>query len=445
MRAAELKYALPALVVLWPFLLPGSLLARDMVVVPHMALTPQALGQSGAARATPQDAILGLVPFGLEPLAARAIILTCAFVGCRSAWRQFGPAAAILLAINPFVVERLLQGHWSLVAAWFLVPLLLRRDPPLWVTLSALWWMSLTPSGAVLGTIIACVCCRRPLLHLACGVAASLPWLWPSLSRPTALPTPESFAAFAPTSPLDLLTLGGIWNAEASPTLGFRWAGAAAALIVLLHLRQRRLWLLWAVGFLGASFLALLPAGEVLAPIPGAGLLRDGQKLVMLMLPAYLAAASRMRRPATIAWLVLWCAACGLAGVAVRDITPLPAPRMDNLVEQVGHRRLLILPGSTTVEWQGRTVVDPRSKVLDVLPYGGLTVDHVEVDPPSAEFLAAVADPGAYVGAVIDRELVILGPEPSGMDASRIVGIILLVGWLGGAAVLATSRRWTPR
>ncbi|PRQ11846.1 hypothetical protein C1Y63_04180 [Corynebacterium sp. 13CS0277] len=404
-----------AAMVLWPFVLPGSLLARDMVVLPHMALTPQALGLAGAARATPQDALLGLVPFGLEPLVVRLVVLGAAVVGGRAAWASAGPWAAGVLFLNPFVVERLLQGHWSLVVAWFLLPALLAHiDGPWWRPVAALWWASLTPTGAVAATLIGVVAAgshRRRLLLGAAGVAASLPWLVPSLLHPAGTTiTAASVRAFAPSSVVDVLGMGGIWNADATLTARVGALGALASVLLLAaawRSTPRRLLVLWFLGAGGASALCLFPgaAGTVLTALPGGGLLRDGQKLVLLMLPAALAgaAALRGRRVAAVV------AVCWLAGVwgapqAMEAITPTRPPQLAHLVSQVGERRLLIAPPSTTVQWQGRVVVDPRGKVLDVVPPGTLVVDGETVDPPNPDYVAAAADPVHRVGAVLDDE-----------------------------------------
>ena len=158
MRAAVSRWWAPAygaLLVLsltWPFLMPGEAFAlRDMMVFDAMALTRASLGWGDlAARNVPQDALLGILPW---PVAFVRVFMVAA-AGC-AAWAghrfgrtPFGQAAAMTVAVwNPFVVERLLQGQWSLAAAAWLLPLVALGVHP--VSTLAHWLASLTPTGAL--------------------------------------------------------------------------------------------------------------------------------------------------------------------------------------------------------------------------------------------------------------------------------------------------------
>ncbi|MBR7193198.1 MULTISPECIES: hypothetical protein [unclassified Gordonia (in: high G+C Gram-positive bacteria)] len=145
-----------AAVILAP-LLPGLigagdryLLYRDAVSTPRTHVTDTTLGIGDLPpRAVPQDWFLAMVSTvvdgGIVVLAVLAAALVCAGVGYgRLAARlvpgagRTGAAAATLVAVwNPYVAERLLQGHWSLLAGyaalgWILVAILdLRGRPPL--------------------------------------------------------------------------------------------------------------------------------------------------------------------------------------------------------------------------------------------------------------------------------------------------------------------------
>ncbi|WP_078113252.1 hypothetical protein [Gordonia sp. IITR100] len=145
-----------AAVILAP-LLPGLigagdqyLLYRDAVSTPRTHVTDTTLGIGDLPpRAVPQDWFLAMVSTvvdgGIVVLAVLAAALVCAGVGYgRLAARlvpgggRTGAAAATLVSVwNPFVAERLLQGHWSLLAGyaalgWILVAVMdLRGRPPL--------------------------------------------------------------------------------------------------------------------------------------------------------------------------------------------------------------------------------------------------------------------------------------------------------------------------
>ncbi|MGM7646522.1 hypothetical protein ACSVDM_16605 [Nocardia sp. JW2] len=132
--------ALLTAVIVGPLAGSGYLLLRDAVSTPRSYLTDSALGLGAAApRAVPQDALLAVlspvVDGGILVKAILIVSLWSAGYGAAVLARRFvgattGPqlVAATLALWNPFVAERLLQGHWSLLAGYAALP---------WVALAA--------------------------------------------------------------------------------------------------------------------------------------------------------------------------------------------------------------------------------------------------------------------------------------------------------------------
>ncbi|WP_432421058.1 hypothetical protein [Nocardia cyriacigeorgica] len=126
--------ALLTLVIAGPLLGTGYLLLRDAVSTPRSYLTDAALGLGDAApRAVPQDALLAaLSPVIDGGLLVKAILLAALWAagyGAAVLSRTLlgVPVAAQLVAVtvaiwNPFVAERLLQGHWSLLTGYAALP-----------------------------------------------------------------------------------------------------------------------------------------------------------------------------------------------------------------------------------------------------------------------------------------------------------------------------------
>ncbi|MFG3616593.1 hypothetical protein [Nocardia sp. NPDC047654] len=123
-----------ALLVTAPLLAPGYLLLRDAVSTPRSYPTDSALGLGDAApRAVPQDALLAVlsafVDGGLLVKAILVVALWAAAYGAAALARELlraslGPqlVAATVALWNPYVAERLLQGHWSLLAGYAALP-----------------------------------------------------------------------------------------------------------------------------------------------------------------------------------------------------------------------------------------------------------------------------------------------------------------------------------
>ncbi|MGW0246119.1 hypothetical protein ACWDYH_05705 [Nocardia goodfellowii] len=263
------------LLVVGPLLGPGYLLLRDAVSTPRSFVTDAALGLGDAApRAVPQDAVLAvlspLVDGGVLVKAILVLALWAAGYGAAVLVRELlrvgvGPqlVATTVALWNPYVAERLLQGHWSLLAGYAALPWTAlaayrlrcaKQDPPnasdpggssvaqdartwwgatgsvgVWGALAACFAAAgLTPTGALLAGLTALVTVRRgqiprTLLLLA---LASAPWLVATaLSGAGAEPSdPVGIAAFAARAEPGLATvgslagLGGIWNADAVPS-----------------------------------------------------------------------------------------------------------------------------------------------------------------------------------------------------------------------------------
>ena len=223
-----------------------------------------------------------------------------AWAGYRFGRTPFGQAAAMTVAVwNPFVVERLLQGQWSLAAAAWLLPLVALGLVP--ASGLAHWLASLTPTGA-----LAAACFARGWRGVAVSVCTCLPWVAAGVfAGVPGTSSAASAAAFAPRAEAhagtlgSLLGLGGIWNGQAVPAsreLGFALFGVALCALLALSWRAvpRRFLLLAALGFA----VALASWAGLTAPLvqhlPGGGLLRDGQKWLILAIPAFVAAAGAL-------------------------------------------------------------------------------------------------------------------------------------------------------
>lgn len=114
-----------------PLLAPGYLLLRDAVSTPRSYVTDAALGLTEAApRALPQDFAVALASSVLDGgVVVKALLLAGLAAAGWGAARLVGHVlfdaglagrftAATLAIWNPYVAERLLQGHWSLLVGY---------------------------------------------------------------------------------------------------------------------------------------------------------------------------------------------------------------------------------------------------------------------------------------------------------------------------------------
>lgn len=456
-RCSRPGYALVlTLLVVAPLLGPGYLLVRDAVSTPRSYLSDTALGLAESApRATPQDFAVALATRAVDGgIVVKVLLITGLWLAGWGAARLTatvlpeagvgGQLVAITVAIwNPYVAERLLQGHWSLLVGYGCLPWVARTiltlrsagEPagPRYFALAA--WMALaglTPTGLMLAATVGLVCVAAPgggrprwlcgTATLGAAVVAALPWLTAagltssSVSHTWAQAT--GLAAFAARAEPGLGTLGslaslgGMWNSAAVPasrTTLFAVFSAAVLLGVVTVglpsvLRRRPavpLLMLAALSVLVSAALATGPGLAVLRAgvdaVPGLGLLRDGQKWVALAMPGYALASAgavlTMRRwlpPAVTA--PLCCAALlltlpdlawGVGGklVPVRYSAdwPIAAAAIN-----ADPGAVTVLPAGTmrVFAWSGRApVLDPLPRWLraDVLTTGDLTVAGVTV------------------------------------------------------------------
>ncbi|UYP18545.1 hypothetical protein OED52_18130 [Rhodococcus sp. Z13] len=504
-----LRSAVPAVwslvltaVLLGPFLVsPGCLLFRDAVSTPRSFLTDGALGLSdAAARAVPQDALLAWVSTVVDGCLAVTVLLGASLWGAGWGAARLvavllptaGPGARLVAATltiwNPYVAERLLQGHWSLLAGYAALPwaicaaTAIRRGrpggwPALAVSLAA---GGLTPTGALLATVAVLVVLAmpggrtRPLPRLgaavALGVVVSLPWLVATaLAGGGTEADPAGVRAFAARAEPLLATvgsvagLGGIWNGDAVPaSRGTPWAAVGTLLLlgvvacgVPALWRRHRNPVIAATAVLAATVtvtVALAATGPGLAAgewamvhVPGAGLLRDTQKWVAWAVPAYaLAAAAGVQ---TLTRRVggserVWAATASVALlVALPDLAwgvggtlgPVRYPdgwREVAGIVTAGDGDVAVLPAGMfrMFPWSGPVpVLDPAPRMLraDVLQTGTLVVAG-----------GAVAGEGRRAEEV--EELLLAGADASEL-AARGIGWVLVEhgtpGALGDAQV----------
>ncbi|HNP57101.1 MAG TPA: hypothetical protein PK331_00360 [Gordonia sp. (in: high G+C Gram-positive bacteria)] len=260
------------------------------------------------------------------------------------------PCAAGLVAVwNPWVAERLMQGQWSLIAGYAAIPWVLVAAQRIWSDERGGWpllWAAvvgagLTPTGSLLAAIVVVAAVivplawrkdlRRSAAAIIPVVVGALPWLVATvLNQSPTTGDPGGAEAFALRAEpglgrvLTALGMGGIWNADAVPGSRTTWWGAVATVLLLAVVGAG--W--WSVGgrvlreervgrietargdlptssarvlLVVAAVLALLTTAlavfasttpglavmsALLEHVPGAGLLRDTQKFLALLLPA---------------------------------------------------------------------------------------------------------------------------------------------------------------
>lgn len=363
-------YALAlSLAVTAPLLAPGYLLLRDAVSTPRAYLTDAALGLTEAApRALPQDfavalashvvdggvVVKALLIAGLWLAGWGAAHLAAVVVPASGVGGQF--VAATLAVWNPYVAERLLQGHWSLLVGYGCLPwvaaavLRLRAGDGSWWPV--LFWIALaglTPTGLVLAATVALVTCAAPgtgrsrrfcaAVSLGAAVLGALPWLVAPVVADSLSLTQAGVPQFAARAEPGLGTwaslagLGGIWNGQAVPdsrTTLFAVVATAVLLAVVAvgvptAVRRPEAVPLLVLAAAAAVVPAAMATGPGLAAVeavvrgvPGLGVLRDGQKWVALALPGYaVAGASAVVTVARRVPRGVTAAVCCLALVAV--------------------------------------------------------------------------------------------------------------------------------
>ncbi|SMO92093.1 hypothetical protein SAMN06265174_11425 [Dietzia kunjamensis subsp. schimae] len=290
----------------------GFPLLRDWVATPTPPLSDAALGLGeSAARAVPQDVAVVWATRALQAVGLPVWPLTGVLTAVFCIWLAVaagalvrsvlpGDAAAGLSGLwlrlpavvgavwNPFVVERLLQGHWSVLAgtaAVMSMPVLLASSGALGgapgrrrvaAACAALAAAGLTPTGWVLAVVAAVVSLfsgggsgsgsgnsgaadsagdsagsaarpgrrtRAALPLAATALVTALPWLLATAlapagtgTAPTAATGVSAFAARAEPGIGTLgsvVALGGIWNSEAVPPSRATWWSTVALVLLL--------------------------------------------------------------------------------------------------------------------------------------------------------------------------------------------------------------------
>ena len=419
-----------ALLMLGPALAPGYVLSYDMVWVPDLALRPDFLGLGSALpRAVPSDAVVAVVDEVVPGMLLQKAVLLGALVaaGLGAARLVGGPLAARLVACsiavwNPFVVERLVIGHWPVLLGYAVLPWLfvvartVRREGRVPAVLPALVLLgSLSAAaGVATATVVLLTGLRRRAARtnavlVATLVAANAPWVLAGiLHASSATSDPEGARVFAAADegllpgPLAAISLGGIWNSEVVP--GSRTGVLGVVFLVLVlglaasgvqrarartDARERTAlvaaWVL-GVGLAVVSWAAPGVLGVLAEALPGGGLLRDGSRLLGLAVPltavlvGHGAAELHDRVPDQVSRVVLAAvlavlpvtlmpdAAFGVTG-ALRAVT-FPGEYEDarRAVNRAPGGDVVVLPFSSyrAPEWNGgRPVLDPLPRVVD--------------------------------------------------------------------------------
>ena len=324
-----------AALVLGPALGRGYVLSYDMVWVPDLALRPDVLGVgSGLPRAVPSDAVVAVLDELVPGMLLQKVVLLGALAGgglgvLRLAPPESMPGQLVAVGVyqwNPFVAERLVLGHWPMLVGYAVLPWLIiaarewrtQRVMPwrlCWlVPLGSLSASAGLASGVVLLAFAAERNGRRWAAMLALLAVSNAPWLVSGLLHVADATTdPAGARAFALhaegglPAPVAVLGLGGIWNAEVVPASRDSLVGWLSVLAVVglaaagvrglgAHLGRRD-----QVAFLGclagawAAALLTWAAPSAMAwtvsNVPGAGLLRDGTRILSVAAPALALAA----------------------------------------------------------------------------------------------------------------------------------------------------------
>jgi hypothetical protein len=496
-----------ALLVVAPLWGPGYLLLRDAVSTPRSYLSDAALGLTSAPRATPQDFAVAVTSHVIDGgVVVKALLTAGLWLAGWGAARlvarllpetgRSGRFVATTLTIwNPYVGERLLQGHWSLLVGYGCLPwvattvLALRSvDSPGWPGFFGLaFWIALaglTPTGLMLAATVGLACAAAPgagrprwlcvAVTLACAVMAALPWL--TAAALSCAPAAPSWAqgiavvAFAARAEPGLGTLGslaslgGMWNSEAvipSHTTPLTELNAAVLLgVVAIGLPGLLRWpaavpllVLAAVSVVVPAALATGPGLGVLRTVidaaPGLGVVRDGQKWGALAVPGYALAAAgavgtlrRWLHPAVPA--LACCAALvltlpGLAWGAWGKVGPVRYPAGWATVAAAINNNpgaVAVLPAGSMrrFSWSGPApVLDPLPRWVraDVLTTGDLTISGV-----------TVLGEGARARAV--QRLLLAGPDRSTLAGAGVAWLVVESGTPGDMGVAGATFERLP-
>ncbi|MEU8371302.1 hypothetical protein [Micromonospora tulbaghiae] len=482
--------------ILAPLAAPGYALRYDMVFVPRQPLSWDLVAPAQSLpRAVPMDALVSLVTqlvpgWVVQRVALAGAVLFAAVGAGRlvpTERRAVRLVAAVAYAWTPYLAERLLIGQWGLLLAYAALPWLVRaaldlragRDGALARVVLLAAPAAITPTGGLIALatvlVLAADRARLRLSAVAVGGVALLnaPWIVAALvTGAGGTSDPAGVAAFAARAenwagPLVALAgTGGIWNVQATPaSRSATLAPLATVVLVVLAvvgaglLRRRlpagaaaRLGVLAGGAYLLAA-LAVLPGGNAalswaVAHVPGAGLLRDGQKflapyaLVLVVCAALGAERLVARIDREVAGVVL--AGLLLLPVAVMPdlafggagrISPVRYPAdwravAERLPDAPGEILALPLTTYRAYPWNpGRVVLDPAPRYLPgtVLTDDTLVVDDVAVagENPRLREVRRVLAEGRPVSATGVGWVVVQHGTPSTVDPAVLAGLDL--------------------
>lgn len=240
---------LPAMLILLPLLGRGYLLHYDMVFSPRIHFNIEALREGGGLyNSLPVTAALKLMSLVMPmDIVQKLILFTifflcmyCLYVSVPVRSRSARLLGGLMYTLNPFTYDRFMAGHWKLLLAYALTPLVMRAMYDLFVELRrkhlalvAVWWSLAVIINAhhlvILGLLFFClglvyVRSRRSLLYAMATIAGVLLlnswWLIPGLIAPNLTQTfgLEQMYAFATRVDLthgiwfNMLSLQGFWH-----------------------------------------------------------------------------------------------------------------------------------------------------------------------------------------------------------------------------------------
>lgn len=491
------------LLLLWPVLGRGYVLSYDMVWVPDLALRPDFLGLGSALpRAVPSDAVVSVLDAVVPGMLLQKLVLVGGlFLGGIGAARLTPEDSLVgkLVAVtvfewNPFVAERLLLGHWPILLGYVVLPWLVvasrrvrveGRVPP------AVGWLllvgSLSPSaGLVSAVTVLAFSLRRQapranLMLVALVVGANAPWLVSGLLHAgTATSDPVGASVFALNGegsvpgPVAALSLGGVWNSEVVPgSRGGALGWATVVVVLVLVVAGARRWRArlgrreavaaagcWVLGWGVATLTWVAPhaVGWLAGQVPGAGLARDGSRLLGLCVPALVgltssgAASLCQRAPgrlAAVAWgtaLVLLPLALmpDVAGGLVGRLRPVSYPAgyaavREAVEHETAHSRgdVLILPFTSyrAPDWNhGHKVLDPIGRYLttdyvasDRLLVSGRLVEGEDARAAAIRHALEARTPTARSRLLAEEGIgTVVAERDTGQNVPRVAGRTLL-------------------
>lgn len=451
------------LLLLGPALAPGYVLTYDMVWVPQLSLRPDFLGGATAVpRAVPSDAVVAVLDNLVPAMVLQKAMLVGALLAAGWGARRLvldlvGPKRSVglvaeLLVIgvavwNPFVVERLWMGHWTVLLGYGALPWIVRaglaagsggRVPWLALLLGSLSHSAgLVSAAALLVTGLRPRAGWRTNLRLVLAVVmVNAPWVvagWVHRAGAVSAAGSDQFAAIGSGSvpgPLAWLALGGIWNLSVVPgsLQGVSAWLAVVAVIALAGAGARSWWgstprptalrlvVLWAIGY-GIALLTWAAPGLVtlLGEQPGFGAIRDGSRMLALCLPllvmllAHGVMTLRKRLADPITWYSM-AALMVLAPVALLPDAALGGGRLEAVhPPQVNDR--------------ARALVDPAHGEVLVLPFTSYRApswnDHRPILDPLGRWLRPVTLTSDVL--VVDGQA-IPGGDPRVAQVERALG-----------------------